>query len=210
MASMAKKYTNDLHKHFKTYYANWLPGDPVLLGDYGELKGKLFDRKGNITKDFGIEFDVFKDPTADDYAYTSANAVDLKFHVKGTIPQISTNAAIEIGFKSENAIFFQATKCTFDSIDSQPLVLNKVKEAFKENKLRGYAVVTEVANAASCNIVISGSSGGGMVLEAKSELVEMIDLADAALELKAVNENNIGLKVVSSKGLTPLIGLEKI
>ncbi len=74
MASLSKGYTNDLHNNFQPLYAVWPPGDPIELGDYGELRDSVFLRLGNV-RNLGLTFSEWSDTTKDHWDFKSAGSV---------------------------------------------------------------------------------------------------------------------------------------
>lgn len=64
MASIVEIYTGAVRANLKPLFANWEPGKPVELGDYGILSGDAFIHIGNI-KDLGMRFGVRDDASMD-------------------------------------------------------------------------------------------------------------------------------------------------
>jgi hypothetical protein len=55
MRDVANAYTTVVYENLHPLYANWKPSQPVRLGDYGLLSGRLFVYVGNI-RSHGIKF----------------------------------------------------------------------------------------------------------------------------------------------------------
>jgi hypothetical protein len=74
---------------------------------------------------------------------------------------------------------------------------------------REWAIVTDLVEAESTTLAVSGADQAAIAFEATSD-VPYIDLADAAIGLEVKMASNIGYQVVAEKGLVPLFGLCKI
>src|SRR5262245_61412520 len=92
MPSIRDSYVDDLHEHLG-YLGTWLPNTRLELGDIGELNGAEFRRHSSLA-DLGIRFRVRRDGQAARLAYTSSDAVELSFKVKGDAP-LAGSALVE-------------------------------------------------------------------------------------------------------------------
>ncbi len=217
MSKLANLYANELKRHFKILYANWEPGGPLHLGDYGILDGNIFIPKGNLKNDF-IEFkgNVIKitaDPTADHKEFKSERAVEINLVAKGTVTAgiPLAKAALEVKFGRKDSIFFNAAGCTTNRISNKLKVGEILKELLKEKKWeKEYCVVTDLVKAGRTVIAISQGRNSTISFEAESPAVERINLADASVKLNLTSERSIGYKVDGAEGLDILLGLCKI
>jgi hypothetical protein len=83
--NLADKFSDDLHKQWKIYFANWPVDAPVELGDYGFLDGSVFRKMGNIGTDFNIVLPTKNDPNDASLEYSSSDEVSLSFTPQGTM-----------------------------------------------------------------------------------------------------------------------------
>jgi hypothetical protein len=99
-------YCTEIAEHFKIYFATWLPGEPVQLGDYGELNGDIFSRLGNISKFNIVTTYVSGNPAH--YKFASSNGVEVReiIGASANAPGVNTGAGLEVNFKRSNGIFF--------------------------------------------------------------------------------------------------------
>lgn len=209
--TMARFYTKSLHHHFKNYYATWLPGIPLELGDYGELDDKVFTKIGNITGDFGIQIQSNYDPTSDVYEYTSSGLVKVKL-LGGGGANVGTvgkaEAKVKVSFSSENAVFFYLDKCKCNSVQN----IKAVREGLLNSKdwnIKHY-VITEIIEAGATTILISGGNSAEIIFGVKGKDVSVANFVNAGMRLSVKSQDNIGLKVIAGKGLKPLFRLRKL
>jgi hypothetical protein len=212
VADLADFYTDRLRKHFKTLYAVWPPGRPVQLGDIGVLKDDVFVPKRAL-RHFGIGFSERSDTQSAHYEFSSSDSTEIVTHLSGSGPvdgPVLVNGGIEVNFSSEKSVFFNAAGCLHHAIEDQVALADAVMKHYEEGTWDdAYAVVTEVVDAGATTVLAAGGSNASVVLEAKAK-APTIDLADASLRFVLRRQKNIGLKVISEDGLTPLIGLSKI
>lgn len=209
------KYTRELKKQFG-YLATWLPSTPVSLGDVGIVKRGVFTRLSNLN-DFGISFEIEKDSSKSDIDHSSKGAVSISLKAAGTTPAAGStltevDAGITIEFSKENAILFKANGTVSPSIKDQIKLGDTIKKLYKEGKWNiQWVVVTEVVEAESATIIISGSSKGKVELKAEAEVkLGELDIADADAKLGLSFSRDLSTSIIAKESLTPLFKASRI
>ena len=218
MNSMAKLYTDEIKRHFKVLFANWIPGSPVELGDYGILDGNIFIQLGKLKDDFdefkGDVIQTSPDPTKDHKEFKSDKGVEVNLLAKGSLNAQGVplaKATLDIRFEKENAIFFNAAGCATTSITNKAKIGEIIKALAKNKRWeKKWCVITDVVNAGKTLVAISQSSNSGITLEASSPVLENINLDDVSVKLNSKFEKSIGYKINADEGLNLLIGLCKL
>lgn len=212
MTSIVKIYTDAVYDNLKPLHANWEPGRPIKLGDFGILRDRTFIHLGNLS-DLGIAFDERPDLANDQKFFTSQDSVEVKFNAKGSVPIsgiVNVNASLEVNFTSQNAVFFNAADCDYLMIENKVALGKEIMEKFENNEWqREWVVVTDLVKAGATTLAISGGRSASIVFEASGN-VDRINLSDASIGLTVKNATNVGYQVVAENGLIPLIGLCKI
>lgn len=215
MNGIADIYTEEVHGNIDLY-ATWPPGEMLSLGDYGELRENQFERKGNVSNDFGVSFKVKKYPSNANYKFASLGKVQTAFNPKAQaslqgIVKI-LNASLDINFSDSKAVFFNAANCSQSLIDDIEFKLAKeIISLYKKSKWNpDWVIVSKLISADSTTAIISGSGSASISLEASTPQVPMINLADASIGLTSKSEKDIGFSVITQGGLTPLFGLLKL
>jgi len=217
MTAIATIYAQILHENLKMVFATWPLGAPVQLGDYGKMQhGYLFSRLGNIGSDYGIKV-TEKSGVETSWKYKSSKTDEVNIKAGSNVnpnvpggPPIAVKANLTISFKRENAVYFNAAKCTYYGIDNQIAVNKRVLELFGQEQWDGdYVVVTSLFKAGATTAIISSSNNSAVTIEASGD-VPNIDLADASAGLFASSEKNVSLTVVAESGFVPLLGLAKV
>lgn len=218
MSSIANLYTDEVKKHFKVLYANWIPGSPIELGDYGIMEGNIFIPVGKLKNDFnefqGDVIQINADPLKDHNEFISESGVEVSFGAKGSVNSAGTTlakATLEIKFSNKNSIFFNAAECTTTRITNKAKVGEILKELLKNERWqKEYCVVTDLVKAGKTIVAISQSNNSGISFEADSPAIEKINLGDASVKFNLTSERSIGYKVDAVEGLDLLMGLCKI
>ena len=210
-----KKYTNELYKQFH-YFATWLPGAPLELGDIGILKNNEFTKISNLNNE-GIEFKIEEDTTKSDLEHSTNGAVSITTKLAGTVPAIesvltSADAGFTIKFSQENAILFKANGTLTPRIDDQIKLGKEVIERYKQGKWnKDWVIITELVQADSATIIISSSEKGILELKAKTNIsTAKLDIADISLNLECPYSKDVSTKIISEQGITPLFKVSKI
>jgi len=209
-----KKYTQELHKQF-SYFATWVPGTPLELGDIGVFKNHVFTKKANLS-DQHIQFEQENDDTKSDMEHTSKGAVTWINKTSGSVLPNSVltdaDAGIVVNFSKENAVLFKAKGTRTISIKDQIALGKEIEKRYNLGTWeKEWAVVTELIVADSATILISSSGEGKIELKANADVkTPQMDIADAKLELTTSFSKDLDTKIVARQGLTPLFKVSKI
>jgi hypothetical protein len=208
MSAIVDIYTDAVHDNLRPMYANWQPGMPVELGDYGVLNGNHFIHVGNVA-DLGIKFTVRTDKSKDQINFSSKGSTKVTLNAAGTGGS-NVKANLQIDFSSEESVFFNAAECGYDMIEDKAALGADVMKRFKGGTWeREWAVITDIVNAGATTIAVSGGTSSSVVFQASGN-VSQIDLANASLSLSVVSSSNVALQIATQQGLSPLISLSKI
>lgn len=212
MSSIAEIYTRTVYENLRPLYANWEPGRPVKLGDFGVMRDRTLILLGNVGQ-FGIEFTTRTDPASDQKYFSSEGETQITFYAKGSVGVsgiANPRAGVEIKFFSRRAVFFNAAGCSYTMIADKVELGRQVMERFKAGEWqREWAVVTDLVEAKSTTVIVSGGDEAMILMEATGDIAN-INLADASIGLDVKMASNIGYQVVAKNGLMPLLGLCKI
>jgi hypothetical protein len=210
MAGPQEQYTDELKSKFG-YYATWLPGKPLSLGDIGVFTDNVFTRLRGL-EDVGIkDCDTLPDPSAEDLEYNSRGNVSVTTKLSGTIsPQgislANADAGLVVEFGNENSILFKANQTRTPSIKDIIKLGEQVLELYEEGKWnKKWVVVTELVTAESATILISNNKNGRIELKANANIDAIsIDIADAKFQFSTIFSKGLETKIMAQSGLTPL------
>jgi hypothetical protein len=207
--TVVEQYTKELHDKFK-YYATWLPGNKLKVGDVGKLNNRVFEYETNL-KNLGIPFEVFTTENKTNLDYKSDGSVSIMPKIKGSAPAVGSLLSLEdsgltILFKKEKSILFDAEGVTIHRINDLPPVKAEVLKRFKEKTWeKDWVIITEMAVADKATIMISSNSDVVIDLQAKGEVkAGELKLADVDAGFALMNTAGLVTNIVANSELTPL------
>ena len=119
-------------------------------------------------------------------------------------------AALEISFKAENAVLFNAAGVRYDSVSDHGALGRRILELYEDGRWDPrHSVITELARAGSTTVIISSGTSASILLLAEAD-VPSIDLADASAKFSPSLERDIGYKAIAEDGMIPLFGLARV
>lgn len=207
--SVVKQYTKELHKKFG-YYATWLPGKRIKIGDVGVLYKNVFERETSL-KNLGIDFKVIKDKTKMDLDYRSEGSVNISPKISGQAPVAGSklaniDAGITVEFTKSKSIAFQASGVLLHQIEDLMPVKKEVFKLYATKEWeKNWVIVTELAVADSATILISSASSTTIDIKAKSDIgMEQLKIANADAGLHLMNSMGLETKIMAESELNPL------
>jgi hypothetical protein len=209
--SITEQYTDEIHQALK-YWATWLPGTPLKLGDCGPVDGRVFTPEASLS-DFGITFDVTRDTTGTDLQHASEGAVNYRVQLSGgtqLIPNVPQGSAgLEVTFAGERAVVFVVRDGLIDRIANVHALTGTLLSAIRSGDFpREYAVVTQLVTAGVATVLISNGNEAGFSVTAKADFTAgLLDLASAQAGLTRVSSHRIQTEVLAERGITPLFKL---
>lgn len=210
-----KQYTKELYKQFN-YFATWLPGTPLKLGDIGIMNNNEFTAISNLL-DEGLNFEVDEDFTKSDLEYSSSRAVSITTKIAGTAPALNSvlsdaDAGFSVEFSRENAVLFKANGTLSPRIKNQIKLGAEIIERFKKGDWdKDWVVITELITADSSTILISSSDNSKIELRAKTAVsAGNFDIANAKLNLEPTFSKDLVTRIICEQNITPLFKVSRI
>jgi hypothetical protein len=203
MASPVKTYQTEMHTNLG-FYATWLPGDPIEIGDAGEVVDGRFRRRATLA-DLGIAFTVGDVGSAHDMRYTSKQGTKLTPDAASDVAGVA-RVEIDIDFSAEGAFVFHASGMRARRLQNLPKVGPQVLAAYDQGRWERHWLLVEALYAADCaTIVVSQDSAASLTLAAKVEApLPALSLANPKAGLEVVASRGQLVHVVGERNLHPL------
>jgi hypothetical protein len=203
MASPVKIYQQEMHGNLG-FFATWLPGDPIEIGEVGVLEGGRFRRMSSL-KELGIACDLSTGQSAQNVQYTSTQGTKITTSAGATATAVA-KAEITIDFSREGAFVFHASGLRWQRLENRSAVAEEVVEAYKKDKWKkGWLLVEALHTAEQATIIVSEDSSAGLVLVASAEApIAGVSLADPKIGLTVASTQGKIVHIVGGKGLHPL------
>lgn len=202
-------YCKSIKSNFKKYFGNWEPTDTVNLGDIGILENSMFLHKGNI-KSFGItDFLVDENIDVGIKTFSTKDSIEINLKAKSTSDKLNTKAGLEITFLKGNSLYLSAVGCSLKRISDKISLGDKILDLYKQDKIwdKNWVIITDIIISKNTTIAISEADNSSIIFEAKSDLIEQINLLDSELSLSVVRNNQVGYCIESMNNIIPFIGL---
>jgi hypothetical protein len=202
MASHAQRYQAEIHDRLG-FFATWLPGDPIDIGDVGVLRSGRFRRTTSLSQ-LGVAYSVGAAGAAQDLQYTSTNgtSVALAAGADATVAE----AEIRVAFSDAGSFVFHVSGLRLQRIEDSAAVgaeLLRLHEAGDWD--RDWLLVETLHTAKRATILVCEDASGEVVLTAKTAgLKPLASLADPEIDLTVASARGSIVQLVARNDLRPL------
>jgi hypothetical protein len=203
-------YLKSLYKKTHGYRPTWLPNTPIKIGDVGILEDDVFIKESTLNE-HGIYFEVAISESDATIDFSSECGITLKTKLEGKIDPSATSlgkadAGFIIEFNDENGFIFKAKGSRTSVISNLGAVKREVLRRFNEgNWAKNWVIISELIEAKSATILLSGQAGSKVELKAQGDLnVSTMDIADASLNLKLESGQTLAATILGQQKITPL------
>jgi hypothetical protein len=206
---MSATYTKEIRKSLG-YCATWLPNATLRLGDVGVLTDHIYRRVG-AAKDFDLRFTAREGPGRSVVDHMSTDSVQLSIVAAAQGPFAQTaptkaRGSLEISFARADAVMFQAGPTTIHEMEDVNAVGIQILDLYRRGEWQDdYVLITELVEAARTTVLIASGKEAKVVLTADAGVeLGQTSLIDSKIGLQLESARNIGTRIVSESGLTPL------
>ncbi len=206
-----KLYRRAINRNLAPYYANWLPGTPQKLGNYGVFNQGSFVTIGNIKDDFGIDFEVLEDPAPQDAEFNAGGNVSVSYDTTVAVDGL-VNGSLKLTFERDNSVYFQTVGARANRIKNKLSVGDRILEGMKDGSIdwkRRYILITDIVTGGRTVAAVSSESGAEIEFSAAGNVPGSEIPIDASIALSVKKSNKIGYNV-NSHGMDILLGLSKV
>lgn len=210
MASAAETYQREMHDRIG-FFATWLPGDAIEVGDVGTLAGGRF-RKYSSLDELGVPFTVAKNANTQDLQYSSRSGASMDVQAGAAVPGAGVSADISVTFSHSGAFLFHAAKLRLEQLEGRDSVFRAIVESYQGARWKKEWFLVESVHRSDCATVIVAEEGSaGLSVKAQAPLaLGPLPLADpnVTLDLRAVHGRVT--QVLAGRGLRPLYSCLRI
>jgi hypothetical protein len=209
MASPVKLYQREMHDNLG-FFATWLPGDPIEIGDVGLLEAGRFRRMGSL-KELDIPCEVDIGSTRQDVQLTSTRGTKLTTSA-GADAQAILRAEVAIEFSRAGAFIFNASGLRPQHLVNRSAVAEAILNAYRNDRWeQDWLLVESLHTAERATILVSEDSSAEVVLVAKvSGALSAVSLADPKVSFAVASTKGKIVHVVGGRGLRPLYSCLRI
>src|SRR5687767_7376489 len=164
MTSPAKMYQREIHENLG-FFATWLPGDQMDIGDVGVLENGRFRRQTTLTA-LGIQHITQAGSGMQKIEYTSTEGTTIKSSAQAGVAPIA-KAEIAIEFSREGAFVFHVSQLLQHRLADPATVGAAVVDAYRNGDWKKeWLLVESLHTAPRATIIVAQSNAAGITLEA--------------------------------------------
>jgi hypothetical protein len=201
--SMAKQYQQEMHENLG-FFATWLPGDHLDVGDIGVLQGGRFRRQSSLSE-MGIGSNETAKGASQNLQYTSKSGTSVS--VEGRASSLGmASSEIKIDFAMSGSFLFQATGVKNVRLGNNQALAKAIKNVYVEGKWDKRWYLIESVHVADCaTVIISDDISAGLVLTASANgSLGSVPLADPKASLNVTSSRGRMVHIIGQRGLRPL------
>lgn len=210
MATPVRLYQEEMHNNVG-FFATWLPGNALDLGDIGILEGGRFRTVGSL-RELGVGTFDTREGTPQNMSYSAA--ADKKVGVTAGVstPVDAVKGELSIRFTKQGGYVFEAARIRNIEIADRMALGDRMMELEAQSKWKKeWLVVDAVYKAGSATIIVSEDDSSEIVLKASTTLpIGSLPLADPSLGLSVSSYTGKITHVVVQSDLTPLYSCLRI
>ncbi|MBA3045049.1 MAG: hypothetical protein FP824_02405 [Euryarchaeota archaeon] len=213
MRTPAELYVREIRRKLKYYFAAWLPGEELKLGDVGILEGDFFRRETTLEA-LNISFTERPDTSPTPIELVSQQGTSFTLKISGeandAIPVLPVNkAGISLNFSNEGAFVFQAAESYEPTIEDIATLNEQILQAHKERKWKeNWAVITKIVKVPYATIIISNSPNSEIIFETDAALKQgIVDLGKMGTNLMWRKQTGDLIKMIGARNISPFFQL---
>ncbi len=199
MPSPAKIYQQEIHDN-TGFFATWLPGDPLEIGDVGVLEGGRFRRMSSLQK-----FSTRRGKSSQNVDYSSTQGTKVEVGTSAEIGGVG-KAQIKIDFSRKGSFVFQALELQGWQLDNIMAVGEEIAKAHERQKWQKSWVLIESLHVATrVTVIVCEDNSANLVLAAAmEEAIPSISLVDPKVSLSVSSSRGKIMHLIGVSGLHPL------
>jgi hypothetical protein len=203
MPTPRKRYQQEMYENLG-FFATWLPGDLIELGEVGLFKDGQF-KKASSLSELGIDFEFSPTGTSQALQYTSSSGTTVNSSAGAGIANVAT-AEISVEFSSEGAFLMHASGVRQKRIKDRSALHRAILKSYERGTWNKDWYIVETLHEADCaTIIISNKRSSGLVLAASSHVpLGSLPLANPKADLSIKSTRGSVLQLIAAKKLKPL------
>jgi hypothetical protein len=203
MASPVQGYQAEMHDNIG-FFATWLPGDLLELGDIGILKDGRF-RKLSSLRELGIKQQASSLGASQNLQYSSKSGTNFSIDSSITTPKpLDISAAIKVEFSGEGSFLFQASNVRNRRLENVGNLSEAILEVWHSGTWdKNWCVIESLHQADCATVIVSQEMSAGVTFNAKGPLGG-IPLADPRVDLSISSSRGKMAQVIAGRDLRPL------
>jgi len=199
--SAARTYKKVVHDRIGEYWATWLPGDLIRVGDCGPLNGITFKNVDTLAH-YQISFEA--EPGRKWTKLDCSSSSGVEHSGSAAASAIVGQAEFAVKFTRENSVLFAAADVEGQSLRNRGDILRQLKQ---KNFPSDHAVVSDVLVAKSLTVMVAGKTKETVILHLAVPVGTPIGPAEIASAVGHSGGASLEFAIVGNANMTPLYKL---
>jgi len=209
MGSPVKLYQREMHNNLG-FFATWLPGDHLELGEGGVIEGGRFIKMISLGElGVSLEISAAGPPQKAQYESTSGTKVSV---AAGASATPGTRGEISVQFSKQGAFVFHTSGLRHRRIENRQAVAAALLKAYEGARWKKeWYLIEGLHSADRATIIVSEDTNAEIVLAAMTDLpLTGISLADPKVELSVSSTRGKLFHSIGGEQLHPLYSCLRI
>ena len=198
-------YQKSMYDHLG-FFAMWLPGDRVELGDIGVLNRGRF-HKENSLEELGVKKVAGPPGIPRVVSYHALSSSNVSAHGEGGLAAAG-RGLLSVSFSAAGGFMFHAIGLRDRRLEERQTLNTEVVRMHKAGlwRNRNWLLIDGVYTADSATVLVSEEEAGTIVLEASADSLAMqpLQLGDAKAGLSVKSESGSIIKVLGGRSVNLL------
>lgn len=210
MPSPAMLYQKEMHDNIG-FFATWLPGDNINIGDIGIIDGGRF-RKQTSLSELDIDFSMSPEGAPISLQYTSTEGTKISCGGNASGDILQSKAEISIDFSKTGAFLFHALNVRHFRMEGLSKVTSEIIKLFDNgNWHKGWHLIDSQHVADTATIIVSQDQSASLTLSAETSMeLGSIPLADPNVKLSVASSRGKLVQIICGREIRPLYSCLRI
>jgi len=196
-----------------SYYANFLPVEPVQVGDFGIIDDGAFTRLGSLKDQFGLVPELGElsgEVSSFEFQFGCEKTAAPNVAATANIPGMAISGAAKFAFSRTYGILFAAAGCRTQGLRNLAALEPSLKKCFIEKTWNPeWVAVTGTVRSDAIALLVGAEAGAEIELRAKAPIPVNFAAAAAAGGIEIAGENKLGLKIIGTNA-TPFLRIATV
>jgi hypothetical protein len=191
------------------FFANWLPGDRLELGEAGVIEAGRFRKVASLAE-LGISIVKSAAGSPQNARYESTAGTKVNFS-GGAAATPGTKGEISVEFSKEGAFLFHSSGLRHQRIENRLAVTEAILKAHESGRWKKeWYLIEGLHTAELATVILSEESSAEIVLTATTDLPIGISLSDPHVDLSISSTRGKIFHLVGGKQISPLYSCLRI
>lgn len=190
-------------------FANWPPDAPRKIGDFGPVKGAMFQFMGSLDPEEIEALGSRESASRSNYDIMIKSSRSMGAGVSAGTEVAEGKAVLQLKFDSAEGVVFAAPSVQITEIASLEVLGRMLRERMLDGDWDpAYAVVVQVGVADMATVIVSSQSGASMDFEVDAKApVNARLVAELNVGASQLSSQGVGINIVGQGPITPLFKL---